>query len=217
MTNPLLKEKKDITVDVEKIETKTTNIKKVNPKKELRDLRRKENAGDAIKGFKKGVELYGFTKGLFSLSDLLEELLKITGPAELFISTWTASKANVANMIKLIQSGKITKSYWFVDFSFHRRCPELSMEIRKVFGDDAVRIGKNHAKFTLIKNNDWDIVVQTSMNLNQNPRFENFTIAHDPQLASFLGDILNELWSKQDKDLAFGNYEDIINGMNDNG
>jgi len=204
--NPLLKEDIDPTIDVEKIKADTVIAKKQTPRRILQDMRRLETAKEALQKFEKGIELYGFTKGLFSLSDLIEGLLDITGPAEMFISTWTASKANVAKMIELIKGGKIIKSNWFVDFSLHRRSPELSMEIRKVFGDNAVRVGKNHAKFVLIKNKDWDIVIRTSMNLNQNPRFENFTIAHDPELASFLLEILNELWKSQDKNLAFGNY-----------
>ena len=208
--NPLLQTKTEITVDVETLKSKTVfKRERREALREMRDLRRCDNAREAIEDFEKGVELYGLTKGLFSLTDIIVALLEKTGPAELFISTRTAAKSNVAKMIELINSGKVVASWWLVDFSFHRRSPELSMEIRGVFGDNAVRIAKNHSKFTLIRNSDWDIVVRTSMNLNQNPRLENFTIAHDPELSTFLRDILAEIWKTQDKDLAFKTWKEM--------
>ena len=35
------------------------------------------------------------------------------------------------------------------------------------------------------------------MNLNMNPPFEDFTLAHDPEVADFLTRILDEIWAKQ--------------------
>ena len=60
-----------------------------------------------------------------------------------------------------------------------------------------VRVSQCHAKFVLLANDAWRLVVRTSMNLNMNPRFEDFTIAHDPELFAFTDAILAELWARQ--------------------
>lgn len=171
-------------------------------KRELRDHRRSTSAVDAINGFDHETEIFGFTKGGFSFIDLIRATLDITGPASLTISTWTAARADTSDVFDLIQSGLITDTRWLVDFSFQRREPALAQELRRRFGPDAVRVAKNHAKFALIHNDAWQIVIRTSMNLNHNPRFEDFTIAHDPQLAQFLTRIIDELWRKQPAALA---------------
>ena len=41
----------------------------------------------------------------------------------------------------------------------------------------------------LIKNNDWNIVIRTSMNLNENKRLENFEISDCEILYNYLNDI----------------------------
>ena len=83
--------------------------------------------------------------------------------------------------------------------------PGLAQEIRRVFGPDGIRVAKNHAKFTLIKNADWQIVIRTSMNINFNPRFEDFTIAHDPELFAFVDGVLDSVWDRQGPELQFQN------------
>jgi hypothetical protein len=40
------------------------------------------------------------------------------------------------------------------------------------------------------------------MNLNMNPRTEDFLIGHDPELAEFLNRILDEIWAKQQSEMA---------------
>jgi hypothetical protein len=40
------------------------------------------------------------------------------------------------------------------------------------------------------------------MNLNFNPRFENFAIAHDPEIFDFYGAILDEVWQRQSRAVA---------------
>ena len=39
------------------------------------------------------------------------------------------------------------------------------------------------------------------MNLNENPRLEDFTLAHDPELAGFLIGAMDDLWANQRRSL----------------
>lgn len=173
-------------------------------KKIIRDLRRRETAVESIAEFQKGVELFGFTKGQFSVIDLINAVIHKIGHAEyMAISTWAAAKADVHQVFDLINSGNLDSARWLIDYTFQRRMPGLAQEIRKTFGANGIRVAKNNAKFTLIRNEDWRIVIRTSMNINFNPRFEDFTLSHDPELFEFIDAILDDVWKKQGADLAF--------------
>jgi len=78
-----------------------------------------------------------------------------------------------------------------------------------------VRVAQNHAKFAIFQNKTWRIVLRSSMNLNMNPRFEDFQIAHDPELATFLNAILDEIWAKQKKELADAKPYEIVKHFRD--
>lgn len=200
--NPLLFDKADPTVPLEDIKAPTIKQTRSTHKREIRDLRRKQTAETAVAGFEKGLEIYGFTKGQFSVIDLLESMVAITGPAALTVSTWTAAKTDITTVLDFVSSGKCTSARWMVDFTFQQRSPELAARIREVAGHDAIRVGKNHAKFFMLRNDQWDIMCMTSMNLNFNPRFENFMLRDDKAMCDFHDTILNEIWTKQKPSLA---------------
>jgi hypothetical protein len=71
-------------------------------KRSLRDLRRQQTATEAIDGFDRDVCIFGYTKGQFSVIDLIREVLKYTGPATLDISTWTAAHTDVTTVCDFI-------------------------------------------------------------------------------------------------------------------
>lgn len=194
----LMDDRPEALANVEKLTAKTELARrKRDVKRELRDQRRTTSAADAIAGFDKELTIYGFTKGQFSLIQLIKAALDVTGPASLTLSTWTAANADVTEVLEFCASGIVTDSRWLVDLSFSKRTPQLAHRIRMIFGDDAIRVAKNHAKFALIGNEQWRVVIHTSMNLNHNPRFENFEIAHDPELYGFHETIIDEIWRRQ--------------------
>jgi len=67
-------------------------IRKVGKKKRtVYRFFNKETAVRALEDWGKKKEIFGFTKGQFSMVDLLEALLERTGEADVMISTWTAA------------------------------------------------------------------------------------------------------------------------------
>jgi len=201
--NPLFKDLGPPAVDMTKIQSPTIHRRPRNThRRDLRDLRRKQTAAEALAGFAHDVEIYGFTKGQFSFIDIINQVLTVTGPCRLQISTWTAADADVTTVLDFVGSGTVTSARWLVDMTFQRRSPQLANRIRQTFGDDCIRVAQNHAKFILLDNDDWQIVCRTSMNINFNPRFENFQIAHDPDLWRFHNDIFDEIWRRQKRDVA---------------
>ncbi len=193
-------------------------IKRPIGKRNIVDLRRKESAAVALKELERdGCELFGLTKGQFSLTDMIRAIIEKPGPAALTISTWTAAKADVTQMMELLSSGQITSCRWLVDLTFVRRCPSLAQEIRQKFGDDAIRVTKTHAKFCTIVNNNWKVALRSSMNLNQNPRLESFQVGHDPELCCFLDKVVTEIWKTQRRELAEAMNSELTSWWHDQG
>lgn len=180
------------------------------------EMLRRESAAEAVADLERdGMELFGLTRGQFSLADLLVAILDKTGPASLSISTWTAAAADIQRMMELLESGKISSCRWLVDQTFVRRVPALAAQIRKLFGDDAIRVTKTHAKFCTVVNDGWQVAIRSSMNLNQNPRLESFQVGHDPELCAFLIRALDDIWSRQDRRLQDASSSEQSRWWND--
>jgi hypothetical protein len=169
-------------------------------KREIRDARRMTSAVEAIAGLDRDGEIFGFTKGQFSLLQLIQAAVAVTGPAHLSLSTWTAGENDVEALTVMRDRGDLLGLRLLIDFSMARREPAQTNQMREKLGRDNIRVTQTHAKFVLLQNAAWRAVIQTSMNLNTNPRNENFTIAHDPEMATFLNAILDEVWAKQKAD-----------------
>ncbi len=168
----------------------------------IEDQRRAASAADAIAQLERdGCELVGLTRGQFSLTDLLTAVLDKTGPAALSIAS-----ASVQSMLDLLQTGRITSCRWLVDCTFVRRVPALVAQIRKEFGDDAIRVTRTHAKFATVTNDKWKVAIRSSMNLNSNPRLESFELGHDPELCSWLMQVMADVWRSQPRQLAEGSH-----------
>ena len=201
-SQPSLFNKTSATFPLDRLQSPTTLRRTTLNKTEIRDLRRSQTAAEALSGFGQGVEIYGFTKGQFSLVNIIEAALEITGPANLTVSTWAAAKTSISTILGLVKSGKLTDSKWLIDLTLQRRLPELTKSIRDTFGSDSIRVGANHAKWFMLQNADWNIVCITSMNLNHNPRFENFMIRTDRAMCEFHSTIIGEIWKNQKPSLA---------------
>ena len=197
------------------LESPTVLQRKRPVKREIRDLRRKQSAAEALDGWGKSLDVYGFTKGQFSVINLIEAAIAYTGLVDITFSTWTAAKVDVASVIRFVESGQCRSARFLVDLTFQRRSPELAKRIRDVFGGDSIRVGQNHAKFFMLRNDDWSVFCQTSMNLNFNPRFENFTIANDPELCDFHSVIFDEIWTRQKRSLADKRPSEISRHFNE--
>lgn len=178
----------------------TTRSRNRLVKEGLRDQNAKEMIGELFPG----IEQFGFTKGQFSFINLIEAVLEQTGPADVVISTWTAAAADIHTAFGMLESDRIKSLRFIIDYSFKTRQPDFCHALRSIFGDDSIRVTNTHAKFTTIKNEKWNIVIRTSMNLNLNPRFENYEISDCAVLMEFMTKVVDEIWTKESAAEAFG-------------
>ena len=130
----------------------------------------------AIAGLGHDNEIYGFTKGQFSLLQLLQAVFLITGPAHLSLSTWTAASNEIEALAAMRARG---------DMVGHPAADRLQHGTPGARDDRAdareARAGQHprcqtHSKFAVFQNAEWKVVLRSSMNLNMNPRNEDFTL-----------------------------------------
>ena len=106
--NPLLRTERSGHFDVQRLQSPTVVVGPVSRfQRDLRELRRRQTATEAVSDLKPGVEIFGFTKGQFSLLDLLQAVLAITGPADLVLSTWTAARREIQVMDEMAKAGTL--------------------------------------------------------------------------------------------------------------
>jgi len=169
--------------------------KRSNINKKTRVCKR-GSATQAIGKIEKNTDTFILTYGQFSLIDALIAILDQTGPAHVIISTWTAAHAHLDRSAELMEAASILSFKMIVDRSFKARQPKYFQHMINLFGVESIRIINTHAKFMTIRNDAWDIVVETSMNLNENPRLENLEISENKRFADFFQDIADNIFDE---------------------
>lgn len=170
----------------------TAHARKV--RKARHRLSKVANARDTIEGFGPGIDIVGLTYGQFSLLDLIEAALEVTGPADVTISTWSAGFYDVEAAVRFRDNGLLRSCRFLMDSSA-KRGQATPGDVADLFGPDAVRTSRSHAKFVLIRNEDWAVVITSSMNLNLNPRLEQFEMTDDVDRYDFFDAFVQSVWT----------------------
>jgi len=138
---------------------------------------------DVIGNVSMGETIHYASIGEWSMHDLLFHLLEQTGPADVFISTWSVSENAVRQIIAKILDGSIRKLAAIFDWRVKMRRPE-AFEMAK-FNISDIRLTTCHAKVTVIENEKWSIAVVGSANYTNNPRIEAGVISCDKVASDF--------------------------------
>lgn len=178
-------------------------------------------ARQAIGVLAPGDRLTGITKGQFSLIDIIKAVLESTGPAHLVLSTWTSGIKDIENVGFLINRGDLLSLRMLAgDGLFYTQQKEYCDRIIELFGEDALCFTSNHAKFAVIHNDTWNVVVRSSMNLNRNRRFEQFDLDEDAELVRFFLDHVDEIYTlaphgaKVTSSEVLAGFKQAMNGEN---
>lgn len=106
----------------------------------------------------------------FSTHELIEHLLKITGPAAVKISTFSITETAIRRFMHLQESGLITSLSCLFDLSVKRYRLGLLFFASNVINE--IGLTNIHAKLIFIENENWTLVVVSSANLNVNDKKE---------------------------------------------
>lgn len=168
-----------------------------------------ESATKSVENLAKGGRLIGLTRGQFSLIDLITSVLNITGKADVICCTWSAGIKDSKQMKSLQNNGNINSFKIVTDHSYATRQKQYAISLTELFGEENIATTEIHAKFTLIKNDDWNICIRTSMNLNANKTCENFEIDDDIEIYSFYEEFLRGVFTNMPK--GFTSSSNIVN------
>jgi hypothetical protein len=134
------------------------------------------NAKEAVGDITKGYSLFGLTRGQFSMIDIIMAVLDSVGECNLSIWTWCIADYEVKCFDRMIADGRVKSALLVIDSAARQKnMPQIVSWIEK-HGPKSVRFVVNHAKIATVETDDLKVLIRGSMNLNFNPRFEQFDI-----------------------------------------
>lgn len=184
------------------------SVKRSGVNREFRHGTRGESAARCIGSISKGCDIFGLTKGDFSMIDILRHVAREIGPCRIDVGTWTAAAAEIQQAFDMLNDGNIQSMRFLVDRSFPARQPKYYAALRARFGDDCVRMARFHAKFILLENDEYSVAVRTSMNLNLNERIEFYEISEGSPISGYLSQVMDHHFALPLED-SYGGFKDF--------
>ena len=153
-----------------------------------------KSAAEAIGKIEKDCSMFAITRGQWSMLDAVMHCLKEVGPSKITLWTWTVASYEVDALNALIDSGGITGGTLIIDYGGRKRTGEIIANWKSKFGADSVRYVVNHAKIATIESESgMKLLLRGSMNLNFNPRFEQFDMSEGGPEFDLVREIESEL------------------------
>jgi len=184
------------------------SVRRNNVNCEFRHGTRGESASRCIGPITKGCEVFGLTKGDFSMIDILRHVAKQIGPCRIDIGTWTAAAAEIKQAFDMLGDKNIVTMRWLVDRSFPARQGKYYASLLEKFGQDSVRLARFHAKFILLENENFSVAVRTSMNLNLNARIEFYELSEGSPISGYLKQVVDHHFAQPSAD-SYGSFKDF--------
>jgi hypothetical protein len=154
-----------------------------------------QDAAHAIGKVSKGMSLFGFTKGQFSLLDIIEHITEQIRDCEVQAITWNIGIADCEQIGTMLDMGYISSFQLITDYAVIKMKAENLAAYIDLLGEENVFLTKIHAKVVLLKSKDYHVVIRSSMNLNKNGKCEQFDIDENAELYDFVKAAIDDLKS----------------------
>lgn len=136
----------------------------------------------SIGGLIQRQNIHYYSYANFNLVRLISFLLKQTGPAHVFMTSYSFSQKSIESIQGKIKSGQMLSFKVIVDNRVRSLSPKPFQMLSQSFDYRCTSI---HAKVALIWNSVWKISVVTSQNATDNPKMERGIIFTDPLVFNF--------------------------------
>ena len=143
-----------------------------------------------------GMGIFAVTRGQFAMVDVIRHCLAQMGPSRVTLWTWCIADYEFQTFEWLLEAGAITSACLVIDRSGQEQMvgktrsdesrggvvgkleshSQLMRRWKAKFGDDSIKVCHCHAKLATVSNDEFKLVIHGSMNLNHNPRWEQFSI-----------------------------------------
>lgn len=135
------------------------------------------NAAEAIGQCEPGMSLFAVTRGQWSMIDAVLHVLDCVGRSKVSLWTWTVAEYEVQVLTRLRIDERISSGRLVIDHGARNKNAAIIAEWKQAFGGEAVRYVVNHSKIATVESETGlKFLLRGSMNLNFNPRFEQFDI-----------------------------------------
>ncbi len=136
----------------------------------------------AIGNILPGTTTHYFSYGNFNLVRLILHLLRQTGPAHVFMTSYSISAESIQQIQRRIELEQILSFRLIIDNRVKSLSPKPFQMLSTIFN---YRCSSVHAKIALIWNDHWNISIVTSQNATNNPKMERGIIFTDPRVFDF--------------------------------
>lgn len=141
-----------------------------------------QNLTKAIGKLQNGKTTHFYSWGNFNLVRLIVFILKQTGPARVFMTSYSFSQKSIEQLINRIEKKEILSFRVIIDNRVRSMSPKPFQMLTESLD---YRCTSVHAKVALIWNDNWKISITTSQNATDNPKLERGTIFTDPEVFDF--------------------------------
>lgn len=132
-----------------------------------------------------------YSSGAFNLIQLVLYILKQTGPARVFLATYSISDRSITTLRNHVDDGQILSIRFLIDNRVRTISPKPFDHLLTAFPGQT-RCRTLHAKVALVWNNSWHISVVGSQNATHNPKLERGIIHTSKEIFDFDKDVLED-------------------------
>jgi len=136
----------------------------------------------SIGSITQGETVHYYSFGNYNLVRLMVYLLHQTGPAHVFMTSYSFSQKSIEQLQKRIERKEILSFRIIIDNRVKTMSPKPFQMLSTCFDYRCFSI---HAKIALIWNDQWKITVITSQNATDNPKMERGVIYTDSKLFDY--------------------------------
>jgi hypothetical protein len=136
----------------------------------------------AIGQLQNGLTTHYYSWGNFNLVRLMMYILKQTGPAHAFMTSYSFSQKSIEQINLKVAQKQLLSFRVIIDNRVKTMSP---IPFQMLINSFDYRCTSIHAKIALIWNEHWKITILTSQNATDNPKLERGTIFTDPAVFDF--------------------------------
>lgn len=144
---------------------------------------------------KQGVDKHFYSYGAINLVQLMLYVLRQTGPAHVFLSTYSIAEDSISTLRRYVDDGTILSIRFLIDNRVRSISPKPFAHLITSF-PDSYRCTSLHAKVALISNEGWHVSIVGSQNATHNPKLERGIIHTSEDIWRFDNDIMYEQFDK---------------------
>lgn len=155
-----------------------------------------QSAAECIGPVRAGMDgIFAITRGQWSMIDAVLHCLDQLAPEPVTLSlwTWTVAEYEIQCLERLMLDKQIKAATLVIDHGARGKNKALLEKWISIFGPRSVRFVVNHSKIATIEGAGAKLLLRGSMNLNFNPRFEQFDLTEGGQDFELVRSIESEL------------------------